>query len=206
MLRATLKSLLSRKLRLMLSGLAVVLGVMFVSGALILTDTLGRSFERLFAGAYEDTDVVVEGVPRVEVSEMEGEQIATPIPVDTVDQVTAVPGVAQATGLVWADGAVVHEWIPATRARAAWLLQRAYRSGNSWSLCEYDLFPSLRTRASRIAKGIGRVGQGALTLPASVVTGRRGAVKSLQYIFLGAGAVTGALGLRYEEYRKVHGD
>ena len=45
MLRATLKSLLSRKLRLILSGLAVVLGVMFVSGAFVLTDTLGRSFD-----------------------------------------------------------------------------------------------------------------------------------------------------------------
>jgi len=49
MLRATLKSLLSRKLRLILSGLAVVLGVMFVSGAFVLTDTLGRSFDQVFA-------------------------------------------------------------------------------------------------------------------------------------------------------------
>ena len=54
MLRATLKSLLSRKLRLVLSGLAVVLGVMFVSGAFVLTDTLGRSFDSLFADAYSE--------------------------------------------------------------------------------------------------------------------------------------------------------
>ena len=38
MLRATLKGMLSRKLRLTLSTLAVVLGVMFVSGAFVLTD------------------------------------------------------------------------------------------------------------------------------------------------------------------------
>ena len=37
MLRASLKGMLSRKLRLLLSTLAVVLGVMFVSGALVLT-------------------------------------------------------------------------------------------------------------------------------------------------------------------------
>ena len=43
MLRATLKSMLSRKRRLILSTLAVVLGVMFVSGAFVLTDTLNRS-------------------------------------------------------------------------------------------------------------------------------------------------------------------
>src|SRR5262249_59045192 len=48
MLRATLKSLLARKLRLTLSTLAVVLSVMFVSGSLVLTDTLGRTFDNLF--------------------------------------------------------------------------------------------------------------------------------------------------------------
>ena len=61
MLRATLKSLLARKLRLVLSGLAVVLGVMFVSGAFVLTDTLGRSFDNLFANVYADTDVAGRG-------------------------------------------------------------------------------------------------------------------------------------------------
>src|SRR5690606_39728682 len=45
MLRASLKGMLSRKLRLVLSALAVVLGVMFVSGAFVLTDTI-RSEER----------------------------------------------------------------------------------------------------------------------------------------------------------------
>ena len=53
MLRATLKSLLSRKLRLILSGLAVVLGVMFVAGSLVLTDTLGRSFDQLFTNGFQ---------------------------------------------------------------------------------------------------------------------------------------------------------
>ena len=48
MLRATLKSLLARKVRLILSGLAVVLGVMFVSGAFVVTDTLSRSFDAVF--------------------------------------------------------------------------------------------------------------------------------------------------------------
>ncbi len=59
MLRATLKSLLSRKLRLVLSGLAVVLGVMFVSWAFVLTDTMGRSFDSLFSSVYQGVDVNV---------------------------------------------------------------------------------------------------------------------------------------------------
>jgi putative ABC transport system permease protein len=105
MLRATLTSMLHRKLRLVLSGLAVVLGVMFVSGSLILTESLGRSFDQLFAGVFEHTDVQVHGESAVEVDELEGEQVPATIPAGTVDRVAAVPGVASATGLVEADGA-----------------------------------------------------------------------------------------------------
>ncbi|MEH0932640.1 ABC transporter permease [Micromonospora sp. CPCC 205558] len=105
MFRATLKSLLARKVRLILSGLAVVLGVMFVSGAFVLTDTLGRSFDSIFADAYSDVDVNVAAKPKVQVNEMEGEQTAAPLPAAVVDRVTQVPGVASATGVVAADGA-----------------------------------------------------------------------------------------------------
>jgi putative ABC transport system permease protein len=105
MLRATLKSLLGRKIRLILSGLAVVLGVMFVSGAFVLTDTLGRSFDAIFADAYSQTDVTVSGKPKVQVSEFEGEQVPATVPASTVERVEQVPGVSTATGLVAADGA-----------------------------------------------------------------------------------------------------
>ena len=40
MIRATFKSLAARKLRLLLSSLSIVLGVSFVSGSFIFTDTL----------------------------------------------------------------------------------------------------------------------------------------------------------------------
>ncbi|MET7968874.1 FtsX-like permease family protein [Micromonospora sp. NPDC005305] len=105
MFRATLKSLLARKLRLLLSGLAVVLGVMFVSGAFVLTDTLGRSFDAVFSDAFSDVDVNVAGKPKVALSEVEGEQVAAPVPASVVDRVKAVPGVADVQGVVNADGA-----------------------------------------------------------------------------------------------------
>ncbi|MET8150131.1 ABC transporter permease [Actinoplanes sp. NPDC049668] len=107
MLRATLKSLLARKLRLILSGLAVVLGVMFVAGAFVVTDTLNRSFDSLFASAFSTTDVSVSAKPKVEVSEFEGEQVAAPLPASVVEQVRGVPGVKKAVGQVSADGARV---------------------------------------------------------------------------------------------------
>ena len=61
MLRATLRSLLARKLRLLLSATAVVLGVAFVAGALTLTATLGRVFDDLFTSVNANTDVEVRG-------------------------------------------------------------------------------------------------------------------------------------------------
>ncbi|MEH0971627.1 FtsX-like permease family protein [Micromonospora sp. CPCC 205546] len=105
MFRATLKSLLARKVRLILSGLAVVLGVMFVSGAFVLTDTLGRSFDAIFADAYEGVDVNVAAKPKIDVGEAEGMPVAAPVPAATLDKVRAVPGVAEATGVVGVDGA-----------------------------------------------------------------------------------------------------
>ena len=57
MLRATLKSLLGRKLRLLMSTFAIVLGVAFVGGSLIFSDTLGRSFTALFASTVGDVVV-----------------------------------------------------------------------------------------------------------------------------------------------------
>jgi len=53
MFRTTIKSLLARKLRLTMSALAVVLGVAFVVGAFVLTDTLGRPFTDLFLVQWE---------------------------------------------------------------------------------------------------------------------------------------------------------
>ncbi|MBB5873841.1 putative ABC transport system permease protein [Allocatelliglobosispora scoriae] len=110
MLRATLKSLLARKLRLTLSALAVVLGVMFVSGSFVLTDTLSRSFDDLFRGIYSTVDVQVgaagqsAGGPDDEEGGMVGQRS---IPMSTLAEVTSVPGVAKAVGEVGADGARV---------------------------------------------------------------------------------------------------
>ncbi|SCL28846.1 putative ABC transport system permease protein [Micromonospora rhizosphaerae] len=106
MFRATWKSLLARKVRLLLSGLAVVLGVMFVSGAFVLTDTLGRSFDALFADGFSDIDVTVTAKPKVALSEAEGEQVPTPVPASLVERIREnVPGAADAKGVVNADGA-----------------------------------------------------------------------------------------------------
>lgn len=107
MLRATLKSLMSRKLRLLLSGMAVVLGVMATSGALILGSTLTSGFDQLFADANANVDVAVSGKTNVPGGEEGGDPISQSVPADLVAKVGAVPGVAHAYGEVVADGARV---------------------------------------------------------------------------------------------------
>ena len=57
--RLTLKGLWAHKLRFVLTGLAVILGVAFMAGTMILTDTMGKTFDGLFATTNEGIDVVV---------------------------------------------------------------------------------------------------------------------------------------------------
>jgi putative ABC transport system permease protein len=61
MRKITVRGLLARKLRLVLTALAIVLGVTFVSGTLILTDILNRTFDTLVGTAYQHVDFQVRG-------------------------------------------------------------------------------------------------------------------------------------------------
>jgi putative ABC transport system permease protein len=61
MRKVTIKGLLARKLRLALTALAVVLGVTFVSGTLVLTDTLNRTFDTLIGNAYQNISFQIRG-------------------------------------------------------------------------------------------------------------------------------------------------
>ena len=48
----------ARKLRLLHHSIAVVLGVAFMAGTLVLTDTIGKTFDNLFANVNAGTDAV----------------------------------------------------------------------------------------------------------------------------------------------------
>jgi putative ABC transport system permease protein len=105
MFGATMKSLLSHKLRLLLSALAVVLGVMSVSSALVLTDTLSRSYKAMFSTAFANVDVEVSAPPKVDTGYYSP---PSTVPAPMVDRLRQVPGVTQAIGVVsTVDGARV---------------------------------------------------------------------------------------------------
>ncbi|MCX4910657.1 ABC transporter permease [Streptomyces sp. NBC_00878] len=90
MLKATLRSFLAHKGRLLLSALAVVLSVAFVAGSLIFSDTVTRTFDRLFAST--SADVTVSPKEDLE-SQIPSGAVAT-VPTDLVDRIDKVDGVA----------------------------------------------------------------------------------------------------------------
>ncbi len=61
MIRIALKDLLGRKLRLVLTSLAIVMGVAMVSGTFVLTDTINAGFKTIFTTAFATSDAVVTG-------------------------------------------------------------------------------------------------------------------------------------------------
>lgn len=106
MLKISLRSLASHQLRLLLTVLAVVLGVAFVSGMLMLTNALNRTFTDIFASSAQD--VLVQPQPAVD-TDLGPEGAAAPLLLDdaAVATVAALPGVAAASGGINANGAYV---------------------------------------------------------------------------------------------------
>src|SRR3712207_21909 len=108
MWRATVRNLLAHKVRLALSGLAIVLGVAFVSGTMIFTDTLGKTFGDLFEST--SADVNVEPAAAFEAGldgTGAGTGTASTVPAAVVDTVRGVDGVASAAGFVRTEGVYV---------------------------------------------------------------------------------------------------
>ncbi len=99
MFATALKGLLAHKLRLMSTALAVVLGVAFLAGTLVLTDTIRRTFDTVFGGVYAGTDGLVRAPAAFEGPNNSGEQRGR-VPESLVPVVAQVPDVAVAEGQV----------------------------------------------------------------------------------------------------------
>ncbi|MGV9706080.1 FtsX-like permease family protein [Streptomyces sp. NPDC003483] len=92
MLKATLRSFLAHKGRLLLSALAVVLSVAFVAGSLIFSDTVTRTFDRLFASTSADVTVS----PRNDLDSQIPTGATPTLPASLADRLAKVEGVAAA--------------------------------------------------------------------------------------------------------------
>jgi putative ABC transport system permease protein len=60
MFRTALSTVLAHKARLLMTVLAVMLGVSFVSGTLVFTDTLGNAFKKSSAQSFDNVSVAIQ--------------------------------------------------------------------------------------------------------------------------------------------------
>lgn len=107
---------------------------------------------------------------------------------------------------VWDDRAVVDEWVPSSRVSLSWVLRRWFRIGVTRSLTLLYLDnPSLPRRLRRVAGGLGMGLKGVGGMVVAVPKGRSAVLAATRLALLGFGASFGALGLRFREYRRTHG-
>ena len=97
MRKVTIKGLLAHKLRLALTALAIVLGVTFISGTFVLTDTLQNTFTVLFGNIYQKVDFQVRGIAQLGTG---ANATRNELPESLLATVRGVPGVQAAVGEV----------------------------------------------------------------------------------------------------------
>src|SRR6516225_5624787 len=99
MIKIVLQSLLARKRRLVTTALAVIIGVAFTAGTLLLTDSMGKTFNDLSDGAYKGTDAVVRAKAVFNDPSGGGDQRPL-VDASLVPALSHVPGVAHVQGTV----------------------------------------------------------------------------------------------------------
>jgi putative ABC transport system permease protein len=101
MLALVLRGFMQRKLRVLLTAIAIALGVALMAGTYVLTDTINRSFASIFQVANRGHDVVItptESLGR------ETRSQTSPITEAMLAQVRVTPGVAEAAGSIFTPG------------------------------------------------------------------------------------------------------
>ncbi len=103
MTKVALRGIRARKLRALITWLAIFLGVALVAGTYVLTDTINKSFGEIFTESLKGTDVAITAQTNVETND------ATPpgFRATLLARVNKVNGVEAATGSVFASGRFV---------------------------------------------------------------------------------------------------
>ena len=103
MLRLIVRGLWARKLRTVLTSIAIVLGVAMVAGTFILTDQINAAFDDIFETGNSKIDAVVSRQTEFD----SFEDVLPPLPESTIAQVARVDGVEHAEGQIQATGQLV---------------------------------------------------------------------------------------------------
>jgi len=104
MLRATLRTAVAHKGRLILSTISIVLGVAFVTGTLMLTAALDRTFVDIIEGSAQDVQITRESAVGVDITDDPGDGAPLLVPQRVVDQASKVDGVAASEGSINRNG------------------------------------------------------------------------------------------------------
>ncbi len=105
MTRFALKGMLGRKLRTVLTALAIVLGVAMVSGTFVLTDSIDDAFNTIFTEVYRGTDATITGKTAFDLND--NGSVAPPFSESVLAQVKALPDVGEAVGGVGGDAQLI---------------------------------------------------------------------------------------------------
>lgn len=104
MFRTALRNVLAHKARLLMTVLAVLLGVAFVSGTLVFTSTISDAYQHSSQKGYGDVDVAVE--PDRTAGPADEPGAPDRLSQDLLEKTAAVPGAARVTGDVSGFAAV----------------------------------------------------------------------------------------------------
>ena len=110
----------------------------------------------------------------------------------------------QGSRFAWAETALVYEEMPASRSSARWMLQRAYRIGNTYSLVNLKHRPPGFGIRSETVKILGTVAVSAATIALCFWHPAR-RFEATRLLARAMGKVAGFLGRRHAEYTVVHG-
>lgn len=98
MFRTALRNVAAHKARLLMTVLAVMLGVAFVSGTLVFTNTISDAYQKSSAKGFDQVDVAV----RAKYQDSRGDKVGRRAELTraVLDKAAGVPGAASATGVV----------------------------------------------------------------------------------------------------------
>jgi len=100
MIRFAIRALLARKLRTVLTGVAIVLGVSMVTGTYVLTDSISNAFQTIFSATYANTDAVITGKSAVGSDQNNNNSQTPTLSSSLLDKVQHSSSVNQAVGIV----------------------------------------------------------------------------------------------------------
>ncbi|MEU7134779.1 ABC transporter permease [Streptomyces sp. NPDC046261] len=98
MFRTALRNVLAHKARLLMTVLAVMLGVAFVSGTLVFTSTISDAYQKSAQKGYDNVDVAIQ--PHKQDRDKGNPGEAPKLTQSLLDQAARIPGAASATGSV----------------------------------------------------------------------------------------------------------